>query len=363
MRIFFLGDVAVHQRYDIPAPSFPEFRQADLVIANLEGPLITEQNRRRIARSPKTLALYNSAEVQDVLEAFNIKAVCLANNHMYDAELPAAATQQLLSSWGIASFGAGDGIAQANAPLAVSHGDTAIKVFAYGWPVIGCQAATPSSEGVNPFSPQHTLNTIRALRKNDVKSFVIFIMHWNYELWPYPQPAHRQLAHDLLQEGVDAIIGLHPHVAQGAEWLNRKLAVYSLGNWFMPVRQIQHFTLTYPKISNRQLALELDIIGREIRSARFHWYQFDPRTSQIAAEKVEERQGEILASLTPYAGLTRQEYSTWFRSHCPRGRFLPTYDDYTQYRLNHIKDRVVRLRQWVNDTMVRLRLKRGRRVE
>ena len=46
-----------------------------------------------------------------------------------------------------------------------------------------------------------------------------------------PNEEQREMAVELKKMGVDLIIGSHPHVMQGHEWLNDTLVHYSLGNF------------------------------------------------------------------------------------------------------------------------------------
>ena len=311
MRLVFLGDISVEKNFKLKK-NFHAFKAADVVLANLEGPILSEEERETF-RNKLSLALHNSENVLRILKFYNIEAACLANNHIFDFPAPLESTKGLLRRAGIENFGAGSNLTEAGLPIIFSKNNTTVKIFAFGWDVIGCRFATARSEGVNPLTPEHALDTIRKLRVVDNSSFVIFIMHWNYELELYPQPAHRQLAHDLIREGVDAVIGLHPHVAQGAELVDGKPIIYSLGNWFFPVRQLGHIRLAFPPIASRELALELDVEGRQVNDVRFHWHQFDADKSKIKFEKTEKWGGSILKKLTPFDGMSHDNYIKWFK--------------------------------------------------
>ena len=356
MRLIFVGDISVERPLDVPNNGLPAFQEVDIVLANLEGLVVPEQDWGLSIRR-ELLALYNSPDVLGVLSAFNVRAVCLANNHMYDLPLPAAHTKDMLARVGMAGFGAGANLAEASAPFVCAKGDTTVKVFAFGWDVIGCRLATPTRRGVNPLTPEHTLNTIRDLRSADDSSFVIFVMHWNYQLEIHPQPAHRQLAHDLIREGVDAVIGMHSHVAEGAELVDGKPIVYGLGNWFFPVRELGRLRLSFPPIASRELALELDIEGKQVRDVYFHWHQFNANQNLVQFEHTESWDGLILRRLTPYAGMSHREYVCWFRANRTRRRGLPVYEDYHHGIRNRIKDEYVKLRHTGIEILVRLSLK------
>lgn len=66
--------------------------------------------------------------------------------------------------------------------------------------------------------------------------FTIAFMHWGEENFTEPSSEQKELAQKMCDWGVDLIIGSHPHVVQGAEWLegkegNKTLVYYSLGNF------------------------------------------------------------------------------------------------------------------------------------
>ena len=359
MRLVFLGDISVGKDFKIKK-DFHAFKEADIVLANLEGPIVSEEERETF-RNKHSIALHNSEDVLQILKFYNIEAACLANNHIFDFPSPLENTKGLLRRAGIGSFGAGINLTKAGLPLIFSKNNTTVKIFAFGWDVIGCRIATTNNEGVNPFTSRHALDTIRRLRAIDNSSFVIFIMHWNYELELYPQPAHRQLAHDLIREGVDAVIGLHPHVAQGAELVDGKPIIYSLGNWFFPVRQVGHIRLAFPPVASRELALELDVEGRQVNDVRFHWHQFDADKSKISFEKTEKWDGSILKELTPFNGMSHDNYIKWFKKNRVKRRGLPVYKDYHDESINRMKDIFVKSRQKFIELLLRLRIKGGPR--
>ena len=62
---------------------------------------------------------------------------------------------------------------------------------------------------------------------------IIAIPHWGIEYQTLPSKEQRHIAEWLIRQGVDHVIGGHPHVAQPLELLNngRNLVAYSLGNF------------------------------------------------------------------------------------------------------------------------------------
>lgn len=357
-RIIAVGDISVNQaNLDLSRTDTTSFENA-VVVSNLEGPILPMPSAKA-----NEVGLENSLDVLNVLKHFRVKAVSLANNHINDFCEPAQNTVAILQQEGIMAFGAGSSLTEAARPCTMKLGDMTAMFFGFGWPVIGCRPATNKpTEGVNPLIPTHIINTLKQLRKVDQASFVACIMHWNYELELYPQPAHRQLAQALVKAGADAVIGLHGHVAQGAELFQGKPIVYGLGNWFMPARKLGHIYLQFPAIAHRELAVELTVDGREIKSVNFHWYRFDSEQNSLSLEQLETWGGGLLRQLTPYAGMDHAEYIAWFRRHRIRRRGLPVYVDYHQTRRNHVKDIYVGWRQSFIRLLVRCRLKGGPRL-
>jgi hypothetical protein len=154
---------------------------------------------------------------------------------------------------------------------------------------------------------------------------------------------------------------LHPHVAQGAELVDGKPIIYSLGNWFFPVRQLGHIRLAFPPIVSRELALELDVKGRQVNDVRFHWHQFDADKSKIRFEKTEKWGGSILRKLTPFDGMSHDNYIKWFKKNRVKRRGLPIYKDYHDESINRMKDIFVKSRQRFIELLLRLRIKGGPR--
>ncbi len=85
-----------------------------------------------------------------------------------------------------------------------------------------------------------TLN--RDKMKNDIEKakeiadFVIVFPHWGTEYVYKPDSSELSLAQFFADQGVDLVIGGHPHVLQTAEWLtgengNQTFVYYSLGNY------------------------------------------------------------------------------------------------------------------------------------
>ena len=109
MRLLFLGDIGTAEAPTAPPPRLPA---ADLVVANLEGAILDARELQQHAPE-KFVALHSTPAIVDYLKLTRVDAVSLANNHVYDFGAPIAPTRQRLDAAGIASFGAGESLAEA----------------------------------------------------------------------------------------------------------------------------------------------------------------------------------------------------------------------------------------------------------
>ena len=69
---------------------------------------------------------------------------------------------------------------------------------------------------------------------NNLRSKVdilIVAMHWGREYTHTPTELERKTAKFLAENGVDIVIGTHPHVIQPVEWIGNTIVFYSLGNF------------------------------------------------------------------------------------------------------------------------------------
>ncbi len=96
---------------------------------------------------------------------------------------------------------------------------------------------------VTPQGKEYLINIIHedAIKEDIAKlksncDVIIASMHWGVEYAYVPNEEQKQLAQLLNEQGVDVIIGSHPHVLEPAEFLTNKegkktLVYYSLGNF------------------------------------------------------------------------------------------------------------------------------------
>jgi poly-gamma-glutamate synthesis protein (capsule biosynthesis protein) len=341
--LIFLGDIALPFGVD-PSPATRAYERVfdgEPAAANLEGGILeTQQATASLA------GLYNSPQVRDLLSGLNVKIVSLANNHILDTGRPPSRTAAWLGEHGIASCGAGDDAAAARAPVHLELEGTRLCFLAFGWQPIGCRPATDRTAGVAPLRTESVLAAVEACRKSWPDDKIVLMMHWNYELELYPQPAHRRLARAAIDCGAAAIIGHHSHRVQGIEFYHEAPIVYGLGNGFFPQGVFFDGKLVYPKVCASQLAFAWDPVSG---ASRCHWFIYQRKDHTVQHDRSEDtRTSGSVAALTPYAGFTDAEYLRWFKINRTRRFLLPVYDDDTQVIRNRLRDGWLNLRNWIS---------------
>ena len=202
-----------------------EIVSSDISIANLEC-VISDKGRPTRTwvniRSKNTSAKY--------LKIFTI--LCLANNHILDYGTEGMMeTISVLNKNGILTLGAGSNYQKAIQPLIIER--NSVKVGVINFLCSQTNQRYFKSEWLHQAGParyneKYVLEQIRKL-KNQV-DIVIASIHWGVEYVYFPSPQQQTLARKLVDNGVDLIIGHHPHVVQGIEKYKNGLIFYSLGN-------------------------------------------------------------------------------------------------------------------------------------
>ena len=174
-----------------------------------------------------------------MLHDMGVDIVSTANNHIYDYGTYAFLdTLDTLTEAGIPQVGAGRNIAEAMQAQYFHAGGMKIAFLAANdieraWVP---EAAEDRPGTLRPFGEadranEHLLEAIATARQN--ADWVVVYLHWGVQYVTTPQHRQVNLARELIDAGVDFVIGAHPHVLQGIEFYNDRPIVYSLGDfWF-----------------------------------------------------------------------------------------------------------------------------------
>jgi len=231
-RVMFVGDVSLGEYYlsfghgprtlaasqNIFESVAPVFRQADLVVGNLEAPLCSHAYD---PAEPEDIVLKaDPAHARQLREAgFGVMQV--ANNHtMQHGESGFDESLRTLDKHGIDAVGIKD-----QEPV----------LFEQGGLRLGFMAASDVPD--NTFVDQQRYQRLdeRFLERvedaaHDYDHLVV-LLHWGLEASTVPLPYQRALATRLKSAGVSAIVGSHPHLFYEIERQDDMIAAYSLGNF------------------------------------------------------------------------------------------------------------------------------------
>jgi poly-gamma-glutamate synthesis protein (capsule biosynthesis protein) len=247
---------------------------------------------------------------------------------------------------GITTVGAGRNTFESSQPVQFDE----YVLLAFGWAIIGCESSGISKPGVNRLVGKRVLHQARKAVKEYPGKKIVVIMHWNYEFELYPQPGHRKLAHELIDLGIYAVIGHHPHIVSPIERYKERTIAYSLGNWAFSQNRFFNGKLRFPNESYIQVALDISSENDVI-----HHALFEP-PSTIAYLNSEEVTSNDFSLRAVFEGMSHNEYIKWFALNRRKTKLLPIYKNYAGWS-NSIRDLWVLARQVIIDNAVKSGLK------
>ncbi len=253
LSILFAGDIMGHDTQIIAAYNqnqglyeydccfrhvAPMVKKADIAIANLEVTLAGAPYRGypRFS-SPDALA--------GALKRTGFDVVLTANNHALDRRSQGLErTLRILDAKGILHAGTYRDTPEriSKHPLMLEKNGILVALLNYTYGVN--ELKTDGQNIVNRIDTTLMARDISRARSAGA-DFLIAALHWGNEYERQPSRFQRSLAVFLLDKGVDAIIGSHPHVVQPIEKYPRKgydpemyqLVVFSLGNFISNQRE------------------------------------------------------------------------------------------------------------------------------
>lgn len=212
--------------------------KGDVRFANLEEPITNKTKALTDVDQGGKIILKNSIESFSAIKNSGFNIVNLASNHIMDYYKEGLEdTLKILDENNIAHAGAGMNIDEARKPAIIEKKGLKIGMLAYsdmadilykGSPMIRF-LATQSNAGVAPRNTSIILEDVKKLRPS--VDLVIVSMHWGVENSFDATGEQVKFAHELIDSGVDIILGHHPHRFQGMEIYKGKPIVYSLGNF------------------------------------------------------------------------------------------------------------------------------------
>lgn len=244
LRIAAVGDIMFHQpqiNYAQTADGFdfsesfswvsPYLLRADFAIGNYET---TSNPDSDWASYPQ----FNTPpESLDAVRDAGFDALATANNHCIDTyQSGIVSTRQAIQGRGMLAFGTRE---QAGERVTLTEvNDISIALLSYTYGFNGLEQSLSDAEYtdmVNPLDPD-AIETDIAHAKELGAELVIIYPHWGVEYSREPSEDQQYLAHRMIEWGADLVLGSHPHVVQGQEWVQRDdgtnaYIIYSMGNF------------------------------------------------------------------------------------------------------------------------------------
>jgi poly-gamma-glutamate synthesis protein (capsule biosynthesis protein) len=213
------------EKFSYPFRKLSSFlRSKDLVLVNLENPLSSNPRAQG-------LLIAEPGYAQAMADA-GISLVSLANNHIFDAgENGFIETIDHLNRAGILFVGAGENFEKARMGTTIELKGTTVNFLGYTQYCNNrfISIAGSNYAGILPLDRQLMIDDIkRAREKTD---FVFPVLHWGIENDWRIHPTATEIAHTLIDNGADGIIGHGSHVPQAIEIYKNKPIIYSTGNF------------------------------------------------------------------------------------------------------------------------------------
>lgn len=258
--LVFLGDVRVPipgaARGGISPEPFAEvndwLREADVVIANLEGPI----GHGGGPRAGRGALLFNDPRVLDLAATWKQTLFVLANNHIMDfGPEGLARTLKALDRNQIPHVGAGLDEASAQQPCILNFHGRSIGVLAFTTEErhVGSVCAHGATPGCAEFRLTEAVAAVRSMVSR--VDAVCVILHWGHERHAYPTPDQVAAVSELVRAGARVVVGHHPHVLQGLRVIGKSVAAYSLGNCYFPPFEQTNGRMSVQSTAEREFLL------------------------------------------------------------------------------------------------------------
>ena len=237
-------------------------KEPDLTVVNLEG-CFTDFAPR--ALDPNNLVFTFDPALASVLAATGFDIVSLANNHSFNmGQAGLDQCKQYLFDERLDYFGHPHNTE--NVSQIVEVGDKRIGFAGY------------SELGTSNFSQIIDEVSITA----PLVDFMIVFPHWGAEYQKINSTNQQTKAHQLIDAGVNAVIGAHPHVIQNIEIYQNQPIFYSLGNFL--------FDQTFSEATMQGLAVKLRISDSEV-----DYYLYPLGISRgMQTSLIEQQKGDII---------------------------------------------------------------------
>lgn len=219
----------------------------DLIIANLEAPLGEgyEFDEKKMNLDKGANIVFAKNEDIKKLKKLNVNVVTLSNNHIFDlGEKGFLNTLKILDENDIGYFGAGRNSIEASRVFVKKINNKNIGFIGYMPPEwMAPHFPADNEPGINYLYLNKIDKQIKEAKKE--VDYLFVFMHWGDEHTYVPSKANYNIAKQMIDMGVDGIIGAHSHRVQPYISYKSNPIFFSLGNFLFPDRIITNPRVTY----------------------------------------------------------------------------------------------------------------------
>jgi len=205
-------------------------QEADIAAINLE----TSVSERGKTLKSEAYAFRSKPYTLQGLVNAGVDLVNLANNHTYDyGEVAFLDTMEHLEKSNILYSGAGKNLEEAIDVKILERNNLKVGFISFSEiQTSGNFKAGENKAGIAFFNKNDDSQVLAAVAKGKKECDILIVMlHWGVEYTSAPSEYQVELAHKIIDNGADGIIGHHPHMLQGIELYKEKPILYSIGNF------------------------------------------------------------------------------------------------------------------------------------
>lgn len=229
MRLAFTGDISFNNVVSDDAFSRIAPQLPCPLFVNFESVLVASESPGAPVRDK--VVLWSPSRRFRLLEAFDVAAVCLSNNHIGDYGNDVARHTIKTSEAKHETFGAG-AAGEFFHRLRIERDGSSLAFLAYCLGDASPLHATHTRIGPRDFKEEAWREDLDWGRAS--AHHVIVVLHWGDVHTHCPRPDQVLFARSLIDAGADLVVGSHSHTVQGYECYRNKYIFYSLGNFFFP---------------------------------------------------------------------------------------------------------------------------------
>jgi len=251
----------VNLKDDPSSGSKPFFGSADVVFANLEGPI-----KGAGVHSETSMVFGFNEDTAKLIKDKGINLVSIANNHALDQKKDGRAST-------IAALDLNDVGWCGNSTSAD------VESIYYGKTDDWKYAFICLNDVIYKLNYEEAINLIKEI--NDKVDFLIVSIHWGNEYQHKALAKQKQYGRKFVDAGADLIIGHHPHVVQGFESYKGKLILFSLGNFIFD----QYWSKDTQEELGVKISLNKDKDGKIITQAELFPMKSERSQTRLMSQK------------------------------------------------------------------------------